>query len=379
MDFLYCAPTVFVIGNEYEILVNANENGLIGIEAGGKIYREENSGVLATEKNYAKIRVPQNILDKAKAYSVIYRKTIDRRAYFSLMAEEQRADFSFRPIEKTENIRVYHIADVHYRYKEAEETAGFFGDDTDLFVVNGDIGEVEIFENYRETSRFTGNISKGKIPVIFVRGNHDTRGKLAEFYTSFFPAERSDTFFSFSIGPLSGVVLDLGEDKPDDHTDAAYPNPDVYGGVNDFYSFRRRELEWLKSVGKAEKGKTVFAISHICPVQTTRRAGDCFDIERELYAEMNGELERLGVSFMLCGHIHSAYVLMPEDPKSLLKHDYPVIVGSEIVNEKTSDGETRFADIIGAAITVNKESVEVLFTNGKREITEKHVIKTEKR
>ena len=31
MSFLICAPSVFVIGEEYEILVNAKENGILHI------------------------------------------------------------------------------------------------------------------------------------------------------------------------------------------------------------------------------------------------------------------------------------------------------------------------------------------------------------
>ena len=34
MSFLSCTPTVFVIGNEYEILVNTEKNGIICVAVG---------------------------------------------------------------------------------------------------------------------------------------------------------------------------------------------------------------------------------------------------------------------------------------------------------------------------------------------------------
>lgn len=93
MSFLECAPSVFVIGEEYEILVNAKENGILYLEIGGEAFFEENAGVLATERAYAKIRVPQTVLDKAEAYTVVYSKTICHQAYFSRWASRKEKAF----------------------------------------------------------------------------------------------------------------------------------------------------------------------------------------------------------------------------------------------------------------------------------------------
>ena len=195
MSFLLCPPSVFVIGNEYEILVNANANGMIAVHVGNDVYYEENSGVLSSEKDYAKIRVPQSVLNEAKEYEVIYKESIQRKAYYSKMGEPQTETFTFKPLTKTENINMYHIADVHYHFEKAAKLATFFGDDLDVLIVNGDIGEVETVENYIDVCKFVGEMSQGKIPVIFVRGNHDTRGKLAERFTDYFPANGKDTYF----------------------------------------------------------------------------------------------------------------------------------------------------------------------------------------
>ena len=106
MSFLLCPPSVFVIGNEYEILVNAKQNAMFAVQIDGTVYYEENSGVLSTEKDYAKIRVPQSVLDASKQYDVVYRETINRKGYYSEMGEPQSETFTFKPLEKTENINM---------------------------------------------------------------------------------------------------------------------------------------------------------------------------------------------------------------------------------------------------------------------------------
>ena len=356
MSFLYCNPCVFVIGREYEILVLTNENGLVSIRIGDKTFYEENSGALSTEKRHAKIRVPMTLLDTEKKYTVTFRKSVNRRAYYSLLGESEQAEYSFKPLTKADGINIYHISDVHYRFDIAKKTASYFGGDLDLLVVNGDIGEVETVENYREVAKFVGDVTSGSIPTVFVRGNHDTRGHLAELYTDYFPADGKKTYFTFDIGVLHGIVYDCGEDKTDDHTE--------YGGVNIFEQFRRSQTEFFKSLEPSDK--LTIAIGHICPAQPTSEKVCEFDIDGEVYSEWISELERVNTSFMLCGHIHRAYVLEKNDPRSLRPHNFPVIVGSACYFDKN--------EIWGTAIRIENGKAKICFTDSSRSVTEAHEI-----
>ena len=357
MSFLKCNPAVYVVDDEYELVVCVEENGICTIKVGEEIFYEENTGVLSSEKNYFKFRIPQNILNTEKAYEIIYKKAINRKAYFSQFEPIETQVFTFRPLEKEMDIYAYHVADVHYRFELAKKTASYFGDKLDLLILNGDIGEVETLDNFFDVAKFVGDVAKGEIPVIFVRGNHDTRGRLAELYTEFFPSNGKKTYFTAQVGNLYAVVLDCGEDKPDDHPE--------YGGVNAFEPYRRQETKFLKGLEKVD-GKTMFAISHVCPVQASLKVGSPFDIEREVYTEWNNELERIGVKFMICGHIHKAYVLEPNDAASLLSHGYPVVVGSACFGND---------DFWGTAIIVKKDGVQMYFTDSSHTIKEEYFIK----
>ena len=362
MSFLLCAPSVFVIGDEYEILLNAKENGILSLEIGGEEYYEENAGVLATERSFARIRVPQAVLDKAEHYTAVYKKTINHQAYFSEMGEAEKKEFCFRPIKKADGIRIYHLADVHGAFELAKEAAAYFGDETDLFIMNGDVAEVEKHEDFTRVACFLGAVAKGEIPMVFVRGNHDTRGKLSHFYTDFFPCNGKDTYFTFTVGPIYGVALDCGEDKPDDYFyGAEYDFKSAYAGINRFSPFRRRELAWLRTLKKTDKPYRI-AVSHVCPMQTTRRAGDAFDIERDVYEEFSNELSRLDIQLMLCGHIHKAYFMLPSDGQSLLPHTFPVAVGSAM--KKQGDA---LVSLSGMAIKLESQGAAVKVTNEQKE------------
>lgn len=368
MSFLRCKPSVFVVGNQYEVLINLNAFGLCYVQVGEQVYYENNSGVLPSERLVVKIRIPQSVLDKEKCYEIIFRETDARKSYFSTFKPMQKQEFSFKPLEKEKDINVYHIADVHYKFDEAKKVAGYFGNNTDVFVVNGDIGEVETEENFLEVCEFVGEISNGEIPVIFVRGNHDTRGRLAELYSKYFPVENGKTYFDFSIGCLNGVALDCGEDKPDTNKeyDATEGVDEKYCGINRFHSFREEQLEFLKRFSLQTKDKITFAISHVCPVMATEQKNSIFDIERDLYEKWNNELEKIGIKFMLCGHYHTAFILSPKDERCLILQSYPVVVGSACLKEQ---------GLLGAAIVLNKDKMLVNFTDKFCKIVESHEIK----
>ncbi len=359
MNFLRCNPCVFVIEKDYEILLFSKANGAFALQIGDNVYHEENSGVVSSEKNYAKIRFPQSVLDVEKKYKVIFRKTIDRKAYFSEFAEAETLEFDFKPLSKKTDINIYHIADVHSSFDFAKESATYFGASLDLLILNGDIAEVEVEENFFEVANLVSEISHGALPVIFARGNHDTRGKLAERFTDFFPSNHKETYYTFELGSLCGVVLDLGEDKYDNHQE--------YGGANIFEPFRRKETEFLKKA-TLPKDKLSFAICHISPAQTTLHKGDLFDIENDVYTEWNKELSRLGIKFMLSGHMHKTYILPKNSPDSTSAHDYPVIVGSAFLREK---------GIWGTALTICEKTLCVKFTDSKRNVVETYSINLE--
>jgi hypothetical protein len=100
------------------------------------------------------------------------------------------------------------------------------------------------------------DLSGGEIPVVYARGNHETRGEFGAQAIQYLPSQTGEYYFTFDFGPLSAVVIDSGEDKDDDHKE--------YSGLVDFEAYREQEYEWLCSLDSSDfEGATYkLALSH---------------------------------------------------------------------------------------------------------------------
>jgi predicted phosphodiesterase len=112
---------------------------------------------------------------------------------------------------------------------------------SDFLVWNGDVNN----DNFREDRMVEHYLGAGgqpftrETPLVFVRGNHDTRGPAARSLPRFLDLPGGRFYYSFRHGPLAGVVLDSGEDKPDSHK--------VYAGLGDFAAYFREQAAWLEA------------------------------------------------------------------------------------------------------------------------------------
>lgn len=359
------APTVCAVENDYEILIATKRLGMVLVEVGDEVYHDTRAGVCRAEADFFKIRVPQQKLNAEKQYTVVFRPSLGKKSYFTTFGHHEPVTFSFRPVEKTEGIRIYHVADVHGYFGNAQNTVDYFGDALDLYVINGDIFEFNSEEGYLDTLAFLGEIGGGCIPMIFSRGNHDTRGRLSERFTDYFPTVNGNTYYTLQVGPLRVLVLDCGEDKPDkgpeyDNTEGV---PEKYRGLNRFHEYRRAEARFLASL--ADRGeKFDFAVTHVCPNMTTFDPGGIFNIDADVYADWTASLEKLGIKFMLCGHYHKCFLLEKDDARNIVPHSYPVVVASDVKPD----------DFMGGAITYYPDHLDVSFTNSKHEVTAAHTI-----
>ncbi len=77
-------------------------------------------------------------------------------------------------------------------------------------------------------------------PLMLGRGNHDVRGRYARGLADCVTGPGGRYYYAFRDGPVAAVMLDTGEDKPDDRP--------VYAGLTDFAAYRREQADWLKRV-----------------------------------------------------------------------------------------------------------------------------------
>ena len=141
-----------------------------------------------------------------------------------------------------------------------------------------------------------------------MRGNHEIRNAYSIGLRDHYDYVGNKTF-GFNWGDTRIVMLDCGEDKPDDHW--------VYYGLNDFTRLRNEQVDFLKKelASKEFKSRKRILIHHI-PLYGNDYKNLCEDLWKPL-------LKKAPFNVSLNAHTHEyAY-----HPKGKLDNNFPVIVG----------------------------------------------------
>ena len=182
----------------------------------------------------------------------------------------------------------------------------------DFVVFNGDCVDDPVDHN--QATSFISELPEGvcgdRIPTFFMRGNHEIRNAYSIGLRDHYDYVGDRTYGSFNWGDTRIVMLDCGEDKPDDHW--------VYYGLNDFTQLRNEQVDFLKKELSSKEfkkaGKRVL-IHHI-PLYGNDGKNLCANLWTKL-------LEKAPFNISLNAHTHKyAY-----HPKGELGNNYPVIIG----------------------------------------------------
>ena len=182
----------------------------------------------------------------------------------------------------------------------------------DFVVFNGDCVDDPVDHNQATSfiSELTEGVCGDRIPTFFMRGNHEIRNAYSIGLRDHYDYVGDRAYGSFNWGDTRIVMLDCGEDKPDDHW--------VYYGLNDFTQLRNEQVDFLKKELSSKEfkkaGKRVL-IHHI-PLYGNDGKNLCANLWTKL-------LEKAPFNISLNAHTHKyAY-----HPKGELGNNYPVIIG----------------------------------------------------
>ena len=341
-------PCVFAVGDKYQIFVPVKKESVMWVKIGDKCYYDESNGVLRSLSRVHRITVPMAALDETKKYTVCNQEIKGfRRAYFNKMRKIEEYTYDFRPVEGDE-VRCYHIADTHNRVKEPIQAARAFGK-IDFLILNGDVpndcGRKKYFNSIYE---IVGEITGGNIPAVFVRGNHDIRGKYAEIFADYIPTVDGNTFFTFRVGNIWGLALDCGEDKPDSHPE--------YGETIRCHAFRERETEFIEKVADCSCHKDSSLMRQLVVVHNpfTMRYNEPFNIEEDIYTHWAEVIkEKIQPDVMICGHLHKPGVHPVGGKLDAFGQPCTMVVGSKPDKDY----------YMGVGFVFGKDSTKVVFTD----------------
>ena len=172
--------------------------------------------------------------------------------------------------------------------------------------------EAQLYSSFIDTcvNRFAT-----QIPFYYVRGNHETRGQYARQLKEFLDLPHDRYYYAFNQGPVRFIVLDGGEDKPDENKE--------YSGLVDFDTYRTEELEWLKRELTSEAfrdSEIKIVVIHMPIISSERnRYGMSY-----LAEHFGPELENAGIDLMISGHTHRNAFIEAQNSG----FGYPIMISS---------------------------------------------------
>lgn len=238
-------------------------------------------------------------------YKVTYGETISSDTY------------SFTtPASKSNTASWLVLNDIHDRPESFGHLVKLNGDDPyDYVFLNGDM-----FDYQTDEQQIINHLLKPcsesfatQKPFLFVRGNHETRGKYARELKQYFANINHGQYFSFTHGPMFNIVLDTGEDKEDTHP--------VYAGIVDFDAFRREQAVWLEEQMQSKpfkKAKYRVVMMHIPHYHSGTAHGTLHC--RELFGPL---FNKYKIDLLIAGHTHKYGVHKPEAGN----HNFPIVIG----------------------------------------------------
>jgi len=376
-------PVVYAVGNEYQIVFATKAKGMAWVTIDGKEYSDVHAGGRKTESRIHKVIVPMEVLDKAKQYAINTKAMILRGPYCAYQGKEIKKVYEWKGVREDDNLNYYVLSDTHVKLNAPTSAAEFFGDDLDLLIMAGDhINWSDKDADLEFILKTAAKVTKGQIPVVYARGNHETKGSKNSDLYKFVGASGEDYYYTFRLGKLWGIVIDTGEDYPEDHFE--------YYGTAQFDAYRDKETIWMEQV--LANADTEFnapgveyriAISH-APISVKRKEeyiGPYLD-------KWLTYLDQMKISLHICGHIHELWYIDPSwEEGTVLEHHEAycgtikrptyymsntiipsVGAGRRGISQCLMDRETPWDKyFLGMAISSDGEKTTVQFTNEKKE------------
>ncbi len=312
--------------DEVTIMWITNKNAFSWVEYGDGNYTSKrafayNNGLIEANNRINKITLENLKPGQAHKYKIVSTEILDfkgSKVEFGETISGPLLTFN-TPAEKSETTKLVVFNDIHDRPQIIPQLLyrhGYTGNekDYDFVVFNGDCfdwvnTEQQMLDHLIQPC---ADIFASEIPFILTQGNHECRGSFSRHIPEYFAYPHQKYYFSFDRGPIHFVVLDSGEDKPDDSVE--------YGGLSAFDSYRLRQAKWLENEITSDafkKAKFRVLLIHISPYHSGDWHGTMHC--REVFGPI---LNRASIDLQLSGHTHR--YMMHEPDKD---HNYPIVIG----------------------------------------------------
>lgn len=289
-------PVVMDTGEDYAVVfaTNTQGTGYVTYNYDGTdytVYAQQN-GRRVGDRLMHTVHVPYVHL-KNNRYSVGSTRVVEEYSYGSRLGKTVTAGPYTLQVNESD-VQTYLVISDWHSYLEQAKMAIFRLGEYDAVVMLGDPAAGMDFEEeaVQYIVEFGGALTGGEMPILYVRGNHETRGAFADLLPSYLGYDK--LYYTADRGPYSFLVLDSGEDKSDDHVE--------YGGMDDYTQNRQEMVDWLKTA--KVKNDRLIVLSHAWQVSEPEH-----DLSRAAWDAFSS----LGARFVVSGHMHVCRFLTGEN------------------------------------------------------------------
>ena len=281
-------PVVMDTGESYAVVFATNDTGIGYVrytyEGEEHTVYAQKSGRRIADRRIFSIEVPYEHL-KNNSYEIGSVRVIEQYAYGSRLGKDVNAGPYTLQVNESDTQSYLCISDWHSHLKQAKQAIDTLGA-YDAVIM---LGDPNTGMDYEEQAiefvvAFGGDITHGAMPVIYVRGNHETRGAFAALFPEYIGYEQ--LYYTVRRGEYSFVILDSGEDKEDAHIE--------YGGLDEYAKNRAAMLDWLKT--KPPVSDKTMVLSHAWQIS---------EPEPKVSRAAWDSLQQMGARFMISGHTHT--------------------------------------------------------------------------
>ena len=370
-------PVVYAVEDEYQIVFGSNTNALGWVTVGDEPFYDIGAGSYRSYTKVHKVTIPMTLLDEAQHYTINVQKLTYRGPFGGFRGRLISESYDFKPVDASDGVDYYAISDIHMDKKSAAQSAAY-ASNKEFLVLNGDI--MSMVQSERDAfyvNEIAHEITKGRIPVVYARGNHEIKGYKAEAFADYVGSKDRNFYFTFKFSNVYGIVLDIGEDHDDDFWE--------YYETVDYDLYRKDQIQFLKDELESKeylKYEYRMVVCHI-PVNYVNSRKNHEDVKKEMTTLLN----QFDLDIALYGHQHEILIFEPNTVEFFTKLKYSsqygggtfrgyltdfnfpnMLVGKHGYTQTDDDALTGNSQI-GASINVNFDTniQEVTFINSKGE------------
>lgn len=378
-------PVVYAVEDTYQIVFTTKSKGEAWITIDGKEYNDTFAGYRHTENTIHKITVPMDVLDSAGEYTLYTRAMYLRGPYCSLQGETLSEVHRWKGVDTSDGLNYYVLADTHNTQKTPLAAASYFGEYLDFLISVGDnVSWIDREEDLLNFHTLAGNITNGEIPVIYARGNHETKGVKAKDFHNYVGSKNGNFYYTFRLQNIWGIVLDIGEDHGDDFVE--------YCGISKFDDYRDEQTAFLDQVlyhpGWEYDAPGIDYRIGICHIPLTIKNQD--DYVADIKDAWIERLNQMKLTIMYSGHQHELWFIdenfeagsiltnveefsgKSENNKQriMTSADFPTILVSKRGESQSLLDKEKIFDtgFIGLAVSVTDTQTIMQYTNENREV-----------